>query len=163
MSAFDADINIEAQDVRSGEDELGSALMRVALKDARLAVEPLGIKVPGGGIQVDMDITPSPTDVKFNIKADIDEFDLGIMFRRLKPGTDMGGKFKLDAQLHSQAEDLASVMQNADGHFDFALVPENFSAGVIDLWAVNLLSAIMDKSTEKDESKINCLVVRLVM
>ena len=40
---------------------------------------------------------------------------------------------------------------------------QNFSAGVIDLWAVNLLSAIMDKSTEKDESEINCVVVRFGM
>jgi len=160
LNAFDADVKIEAQDVRSGKDKLGSALMQVGLKDARLAVEPLSINVPGGGIQITTDYTPSPTDVTFNFQADIEEFDLGIMARRAKPGTDMGGKLKLDAQLQSQAPDLASVMEHANGHFDFALVPENFSAGIIDLWAVNLLSAIMDKSTEKDESTVNCVVVR---
>ena len=160
LNAFDADIKIETQDVRSGEDKLGSALMQVGLQDTRLAVEPLNMKFPGGGIQVTMDYTPSPTDVTFNIQAEIEEFDLGVMARRAKPGTDMGGRLKLDAKLQSQAPDLASVMENANGHFDFALVPENFSAGVIDLWAVNLLSAIMDKSTEKDESTVNCVVVR---
>lgn len=161
LSAFDADIKIEAQDVRSGEDRLGSALMQIDLKDTRLAVEPLRIDVPGGGIQAALDYTPSPTDVTLNVKANIEEFDLGIIARRAKPGTDMGGKLKLDAQFQSQAPDLASVMEHANGHFDFALVPENFSAGIIDLWAVNLLAAIMDKSTEKDESKMNCVVVRL--
>ena len=163
LNAFDADIKIEAQDVRSGEDSLGSALMQIGLRDARLVVEPLRLDVPGGGIQVNMDYTPTPTDVSFNIQAEIEEFDLGIMVRRAKPGTDMGGKFTLDAKLQSQAPDLASVMEHANGHFDFALVPENFSAGIIDLWAVNLLTAIMDKSTEKDESKINCVVVRFGM
>ncbi len=160
LNAFDADIKIEARDVRSGEDKLGSALMQAELRDARLAVEPLSMNIPGGGIQITMDYTPSPTDVMFNIQADIEEFDLGVIARRAKPGTDMGGKLKLDAQLHSQAPDLASIMEHANGHFDFALVPENFSAGIIDLWAVNLLSAIMDKSTEKDESEMNCVVVR---
>lgn len=160
LNAFDAEIKIEAQDVRSGEDKLGSALMQAGLKDARLAIEPLKMNIPGGGLQVTMDYTPSPTDVIFNIQAGIEEFDLGVIARRAKPGTDMGGKLKLDAQLQSQAPDLASVMENANGHFNFALVPENFSAGIIDLWAVNLLSAIMDKSTEKDESKMNCVVVR---
>ncbi len=160
LSAFDADITIEAQDVRSGADKLGSALMQVGLKDARLAVEPLDMKLPGGGIQVTMDYTPSPTDVRFNVEADVEEFDVGVMARRARPGTDMGGTLTLDAELHSQAPDLAAVMAHANGHFDFALVPKNFSSGVIDLWAVNLLSAIMDKSTEKDESEINCVVVR---
>ncbi len=160
LNAFDADIKIEAQDVRSGEDKLGSALMQVGLKNTRLVVTPLSMSIPGGGIQVNMDYRPSATDVTLNIQAEIEEFDLGVVARRAKPGTDMGGKFKLDARLHSRAPDLASVMKHANGHFDFALVPENFSAGIIDLWAVNLLSAIMDKSTEKDESKINCMVVR---
>ena len=160
LSAFDADIKIEAQEVKSGEDKLGAALLQVGLKDARLAVEPLNIDVPGGGIQVNMDYTPSPTDVRFNLKADIEEFDIGVMARRAKPGTDMGGKFTLDTELRSQAPDLAAVMEQASGHFDFVLVPENFSSGIIDLWAVNLLSAIMDKSTEKDQSEINCFVMR---
>lgn len=160
LSAFDADIRIEAQDVRSGKDKLGSALMQIGLKDTRLAVEPLSMKIPGGDILANMDYTLSPTDIAFNLKADIREFDLGVLARRLKPGTDMGGKFTLDAELHSQAPDLVSVMEYASGHFDFALVPENFSADIIDLWAVNLLSAIMEKSTEKDQSTINCVVVR---
>ncbi|MCP3870744.1 MAG: AsmA family protein [Gammaproteobacteria bacterium] len=163
LSAFDADIKIEAKDVRSGKDRLGSALVKMNLNKARLSMAPLRINVPGGGIQVDTDFTPSPTDVNFNIKAAIDEFDIGVIARKRKPGTDMGGKFKLDTELHSQAPNTASLMKHADGHVDFALVPENFSAGVIDLWAVNLLSAVMDKSTEKDKLKINCVVVRYGM
>ena len=160
LNALDADIHIEAQELKSGNDLLGAAQLNIGLREARLSVEPLVINIPGGGIEVNLDYTPSTTDVEFNIQADIEEFDLGIMARRARPGTDMGGKFTLDAKLQSKAHDLSSVMEHANGHLDFALVPENFSAGVIDLWAVNLLSAIMDKSTEKDQSDINCVVVR---
>ncbi|MGD9021908.1 MAG: AsmA family protein [Lysobacterales bacterium] len=163
LRAFDADIKIEAQDVRSGEDRLGSALLQVGLEDARLAVKPLDVNIPGGGIQVTMGYTPSPTDVTFNIEANVEEFDVGVIARRAKPGTDMGGKLTLDVALRSQAPNMAEVMANANGQFDFALVPKHFSSGVIDLWAVNLLSAIMDKSTEKDQSEINCVVVRFRM
>ena len=163
LGAFDADIKIEARDVRSGKDKLGSALMRMNLNDGKLAVEPLRVNIPGGGIQVVTDYTPSPTGVDFNIKANIEDFDIGVMARRAKPGTNMGGNLKLEGILHSQAPDPASLMQHANGNLDFALVPQNFSAGIIDLWAVNLLSAIMDKSTEKDESEINCVVVRFGM
>jgi uncharacterized protein involved in outer membrane biogenesis len=163
LNAFDADVKIEAQEVMSGADRLGSGLMNINLKDARLAVEPLNVSLPGGSIKVNMDYTPSPTDVTFNVNADIDEFDVGVLVRRRKPESDMGGRFFLKAGIHSRAADLASVMENAEGTFDFALVPKNFSAGIVDLWAVNLLAAIMDKSTEKDDSEINCVIVRTGM
>jgi uncharacterized protein involved in outer membrane biogenesis len=163
LSQLDADISVEARQVTSGKDKLGDALMKLTLKDSRLAVEPLRVNVPGGGVQVDFDYLPTPTDVTVNVKADIDKFDLGIMFRRAKPGTDMGGIFSLDAKLHSTAPDLKHVMEDSGGHFNFMLVPKNFSSGIIDLWAVNLLSAIMSKASEKDKSEINCLVVRLAM
>jgi len=163
LNALDADIKIEARDVDSGKDDLGSGLMNITLKDARLAVEPLNLNLPGGGIKVNVDYTPSPTDVVFNIDADIDEFDVGVLVRRRKPESDMGGRFFLKTSIKSQAPDLASIMENAEGNFDFGLVPKNFSAGIIDLWAVNLLATIMDKSTEKDESEINCVIVRTGM
>jgi len=160
LSVFDADIKIETQEVRSGKDKLGSARMQVGLQDARLSVEPLKVDLPGGGVRIEMDYTPSATDVTLNMKADIEEFDIGVMVHRAKPDSDMGGKLTLNAVVHSQSPDLTSAMEHASGQFNFLLVPENFSAGIIDLWAVNLLSAIMDKSTEKNQSHINCVVVR---
>jgi len=142
------------------KDDLGAGLLKVSLKDARLAIEPLRVDVPGGRAQLEMDYTLSPTQAALNMKADIAEFDIATLVRRTKPESDMGGLFTLDAELRTSAANPESLMKSANGHIDFALVPVNFSSGVIDLWAVNLLSAIMDKSTEKDQSVINCVVVR---
>ena len=163
LSRLNADIKVEARQVTSGKDKLGSASIKVSLKDSRLAVDPLRMDVPGGGVQVDFDYLPTENDVTVNLKTNIEKFDIGIMARRAKPETDMGGIFSLDAELHSTTPDLKRMMENARGHFDFALAPKNFSAGIIDLWAVNLLSAIMSKTSEKDQSEINCLVVRFDM
>ena len=160
LNALDANIKVQSKQVTAETNNLGSGLVQLSLKDARLVLQPLRVDVPGGGLQVDMDYTLSADQVALNMKADIKEFDLVNLVRRKKPESDMGGKFTLDAELHSTAAEPQSIMKNANGHFDFALVPKNFSAGVIDLWAVNLLSAIMDKSTEKDKSEINCVVVR---
>ena len=82
------------------------------------------------------------------------------MTRRVKPESDMGGSITLDAALHSSAPDAKSIMEHTNGHFDFVMVPKNFSAGIVDLWAVNLLSAIMTEVTEEEKSQINCVVVR---
>lgn len=163
LNALDGNIRIEAKKVTAEKDELGAGLLKVSLKDARLAVEPLRVDVPGGRAQLEMDYTLSPGQAALNMKADIAEFDLATMVRRTKPESDMGGLFTLDAELRAAATNPESLMKSANGHIDFALVPVNFSSGVIDLWAVNLLSAIMDKSTEKDQSVINCVVVRFAI
>ncbi len=163
LSLLDANIKVEARQVMSGRDRLGSGFIEMSLKNSRLSVNPLVINVPGGGIRISGDYLPTSTDVSVNLKADIDKFDIGIMFRRLKPGTDMGGIFFLDAELNSTAPDLEHMMEFAQGHLGFMLKPENFSAGIIDLWTVNLLSAIMRKASEKDNSRINCMVVRMEM
>ena len=160
LNALDANIKIEAKKVTAEADDLGAALLKLSLKGARLAIEPIRVEVPGGKLQIDMDYRLSPSSAEINVKTDIKEFNIATLVRRTKPESDMGGLFTLDVDLNSSAPDPQSLMRNANGKIDFVLVPKNFSSGVIDLWAVNLLSAIMDKATEKDESVINCVVVR---
>jgi uncharacterized protein involved in outer membrane biogenesis len=160
LGSLNADLLVKAKKVTSGEDDLGSGVLKISLKDSLLAVKPLRLDVPGGGVEVELDYLPTENDITVNLKADIEEFDIGIMARRAKPETDMGGTLKLDALLHSQAPDFSTMMANAQGHFDFGLVPQNFSAGIIDMWAVNLLSSIMTEVSEEEQSEINCVVVR---
>ena len=163
MGSINAKIKINAKQVLSGKDKLGSASAIVKLQNSRLAIEPLRVNIPGGGIRVDFSYLPKGKNAVIDLKTKIDKFDIGVIARRAKPGTDMGGTLYLDAKLHSVAPSLKQLMKNAEGHFDFGLVPKNFSSGIIDLWAVNLISALMDKETEKDKSVVNCFIMRFDM
>ncbi len=163
LNAFDAGVRIAVEQVMSGEERLGAAQVVLAVKDANLLVEPITLEIPGGRFNAGVDYTPSPDDMTLKIRADVEDFDAGVLIRHLKPGSDMGGRLYLDVELDSVAPGPAAIMANANGRLDFGLVPKNFSSGIIDLWAVNLLSAIMDKSTEKDQSVMNCVVVRTKM
>jgi uncharacterized protein involved in outer membrane biogenesis len=163
LSSFNADLLVKAKEVTSGEDRLGSATLKVSVQDSLLTVDPLKVDVPGGGVYVGFDYLPGDDGVKVNLNAKIDEFDIGVMVRRRKPESDMGGMFFLDAALSSQAPDLSTMMEYAKGNFNFGLVPKNFSAGIIDMWAVNLVSSIMTKVSEEEQSEINCVVVRFDM
>lgn len=163
MGLINAHIKINAKQVLSGKDKLGSASATVKLQKSRLAVEPLRVNIPGGGIRVDFSYLPKGKNAVIDLKTKIDKFDIGVIARRAKPGTDMGGTLYLNAKLHSVAPSLKQLMKNAEGHFDFGLVPKNFSSGIIDLWAVNLVSALMDKETEKNKSVVNCFIMRFDM
>jgi len=161
LNKFDADLRLEAKQVTSGNDELGSGSLQLSLQGGRLALEPLQIDTPGGGINMDMSLLHRDQGVDFSITANIDHLDYGILARRTDPGTDMGGVMSLDVVVESRAPEVQAIMAHANGHFDFALLPENFSAEVFDMWAVNLISAIATEVDKDEASQVNCIVVRL--
>lgn len=163
LSSFNADLLVKAQKVTSGEDDLGSGELKLSVKDSLLALKPLRVDVPSGGVQIEFDYLPTEEGITVNVNADIEEFDIGVLVRRVKPEADMGGRLYMDAAFHSTAPDFSSVMEHAEGNFDFGLIPKDFSAGIIDLWAVNLISSIMTEVSEEEQSEINCLVVRFGM
>ncbi len=163
LGKLDANVKIEARQVTSGKDKLGSAFMTASLEDSRLLIDPLKVNIPGGSVDITFSYLPGTENASIDLQLDIDNFDFGILARRAKPDTDMGGTFSLKAGLHSSARNLKQMMSSANGRFDFMLEPKNFSAGIIDLWAVNLISAIINKESEKEKSRINCLVVRMEM
>jgi uncharacterized protein involved in outer membrane biogenesis len=86
-------------------------------------------------------------------------FDIGILVRRSKPDSDMGGLVNLDIDVQSSAATIPELLANGNGYFDFSGELENFAAGIIDLWAVNLVAAIAS-SADEDQSQLNCAVGR---
>jgi uncharacterized protein involved in outer membrane biogenesis len=89
----------------------------------------------------------------------IKNFDFGVLVRRANPKADMGGTINLDVDLKSSANSFEKLMANSNGYFDFSGRLENLKAGIIDLWAVNIIAAV---ATGKDNkpSKINCVIGR---
>jgi len=161
LEKFNAELHLEAKQVTSGKDELGSGSMQLSLQEGRLALAPLQINTPGGGVNADMSLLHRGGNIDFSVTANVDHFDYGILARRVDPETDMGGVMSLDVVVKSTAPAMTAMMANANGHFDFALLPENFSAEVFDMWAVNLISAIATEVDQDETSEVNCIVVRL--
>jgi hypothetical protein len=50
------------------------------------------------------------------------------------------------------------MMNGAGGHFDFAVWPTNMQADIFDLWAANLVLAILPRIDSGQGSKVNCVV-----
>jgi hypothetical protein len=73
----------------------------------------------------------------------------------------MGGKLSLDVNIKARGKSLDTVIQHADGYIDFAIVPKDFEAGIFELWAVNLLAAVLPKLDSEKSSVVNCGVFRL--
>ena len=159
LDDFDIALTIRADQVLSGVDQLGSGSLKAALRDGRMAIEPLELQVPGGEIKMSASIKPGLEESDATFRAVIRNFDIGILVRRQKPEAKMSGLVNLDVDLHSSARTIDQIFANGNGYFDYSGHLENLGAGIIDLWAVNLIAAIVS-STDEEQSEVNCAVGR---
>lgn len=157
----DAFVDVDVVQVLSGADRLGSGRLHAQLQDARLELAPAEVNVPGGSARLELGYEPLPDDVNVKVRAQVrvDRFDYGVLARRIKPGTDLQGRFSLNVDLASTAP-LEGVMQKGNGRIDVAVWPVNLKSGVFDLWAVNLFVALMPAVDDASASKVNCAVAR---
>lgn len=162
LKKINARLQVSAEQVMSGEDPLGSGHMTAELKDGRITIEPLELNLPGGSFHYSMSVRPDPKKSDAWVRAKIDNFDFGVLVHRVDSTSNMAGTFDLDIALKTEAATLSDVLANGNGHFDFSAFPQNFRAGIIDLWAVNLLVAVVARS-DKNQSNIECVIGRWSM
>ncbi len=160
MNSINADFKFEAREVKKGENSLGRGILVVGLKNGVLKIDPLDLYIPGGSAHFDGIFTITKAGVKAGFKTNINQFDYGVIARSSHPDTKMGGLLSLDVAVESDAPNFNSIMANANGYFRIGAKPENMESGIIDLWAVNLFTAVMN-NVSKDKSKINCAILRL--
>ena len=162
LKKFDARMNVKAKKVMSGTDELGSGVLTVIQKDGRFTLDPMKLNIPGGSFTLTATLKPDPQAPEASVRAVMDKFDFGVLVRRANPKADMGGIINLDVDLKSSADSFNNLMANGSGYFDFSGRLEHLQAGIIDLWAVNVIAAVASGKDNKP-SEINCVIGRWTM
>ncbi len=159
LEKLQASLVISADKVLSGEDELGNGRLEASVENGLIEIDPFMVEVPGGKVELSASLKPGKVRSNAELKVKMENFDIGIMARRKDPDSNMGGQVNLDINLDSSASSIPELLANGNGYFDFSGDLENFSAGIIDLWAVNLVAAIVSNA-DKDKSELNCAVGR---
>jgi uncharacterized protein involved in outer membrane biogenesis len=162
LKKFDVLMNVKVDKVFSGADELGNGTLTATLKEGRFSIDPVKLNIPGGSFSLAASLKPDTKAPEASIRTVMKKFDFGVLVRRANPKADMGGLINLDVDLKSSAGSFDKLMANANGYFDFAGRLKNLKAGIIDLWAVNLIAAVVSQE-EENASEINCVVGRWTM
>jgi hypothetical protein len=76
----------------------------------------------------------------------------------VNPNADIKGQLSLDLNIDSSAPHIGDLMAYGNGHLNVMVWPENQKSGVLDLWAVNLLSGLLPAIDPSHQSKINCAI-----
>ncbi|MFV1995431.1 MAG: AsmA-like C-terminal region-containing protein, partial [Verrucomicrobiales bacterium] len=127
----------------------------------RVSLEAFELQFPQGDVRGSASYRPWAQGVEFAIELEAEGFDYGFIARRKKKETEMRGRLDLDLQFESRAPSLERVMAHATGFMDFEICPEGQSADVFDLWATNVLLALLPRLDPERKSKMNCLVGEL--
>ena len=160
LKKIDASLSVRVERVMSSKDVLGNGDIVVRLHDGRADIGPIKVEMPGGSAVWSLAYEPTERDVMARLKIDVDNFDYGVLGRRIKPDTDIDGRFTLHANVSSRAPRLSQILRHGSGQIDFAVWPKNLRSGVFDMWAVNVLTALLPTINPNNESKVNCAVGR---
>ncbi len=160
LKKIDASLSVKVERVMSGRDVLGNGDIVVRLHDGRADIGPIKVEMPGGSAVWSLAYEPSDRDVMARLKIDVDNFDYGVLGRRIKADTDIDGRFTLHANVSSRAPRLSQILRHGSGQIEFAVWPKNLRSGVFDMWAVNVLTALLPTINPNNESKVNCAVGR---
>jgi hypothetical protein len=118
------------------------------------------LNLPGGGLRLSMAYDLKESEVDFQMAAQIERFDYGIIARRLNRSDDLRGLFSLNLEMSGQAPSLDSIMRNAHGKLDFAVWPTELRSGMFNLWSANLVLTLLPLIDPGLKSQINCIVGR---
>jgi uncharacterized protein involved in outer membrane biogenesis len=166
LGRADLKLTLEVGEVLAGDDVLGRGNLELALTNGRITLEPLRLETPQGGLLLEASLKPDTVASEASLRVLIEEFDFGVLVRRLNPEADLGGTLSMDIDVRSSAGRVSDLLQNANGYIDVSGRPVNLAAGIVDLWAVNLLASVVSSAAEEEgegASHVNCLISRWSM
>ncbi len=153
-------LNVKVDQVLSGKDKLGSGKLDAKLENGRADIGPIVVDVPQGSARLQLGYEPTEQDVKVDLHIDVEKFDYGVIARRIKSESDVSGAFSLRMDVDSRARYLSDILRHGSGRIEFAVWPQNMQSGIFDLWAVNVLVALVPAVDPGKASKVNCAVGR---
>ena len=160
---LDATLNVNVQEVLSGEDQLGRGFLEARLEQGVYTLEELQLSIPGGTVQISGKLLPREETIGAELFMNIEDFDYGILIRRTQPDSTLKGRMNLILELDAEVDLAARLSENLNGRFRFGVIPEEFKAGALDLWAVNIIAAALPVMMKGSSSVVNCLVGDFVL
>ena len=152
-------ITANVDELHSSGKLFGQMELELNLVGNDLRIEPLTIALPGGKVDVSYHGGGLGAEGIYELDVDVERLEYGGLLRLLDPESKAEGEMFLDIDLVSYAPQADQVVHNLAGHVDMAVFPVDARAGLLDLWASNLVFALLSTGDDPDK-QLNCLVAR---
>lgn len=115
--------------------------------------------MPDSSLSVDYRSAAVPNGWELNLDARVEDLEFGGLLRLLNPDATATGKLFVDTSLTAMAAEENRILDSLNGHFDLVAFPRELGAAWLDIWASNLLFALL-KAGDPSSKKMNCTVSR---
>jgi uncharacterized protein involved in outer membrane biogenesis len=156
--SYTIDLQLDIDELRSAETLLGDAHMTAHADDYEVLLDPVQINLPGGDIRAYYRGREVEGGADYVLDVDIERFSYGGILRLLNPESEAAGEMFLDLDLSSRSASAKYAVNNLTGYADLVVFPEGAQAGFLDLWASNLVFALLPG--DDSHKKMNCMVAR---
>ncbi|TDJ74629.1 MAG: hypothetical protein E2O38_01115 [Proteobacteria bacterium] len=154
-------VRIGIDELFAGDHYMGGAQIHVLADKNNFRIKPMKVTLPGGDIDAEYVVQRTTDGVDALLNIYIERLEYGDLLRLLDPdvGQEVGGYIYLDTSLTSRAPTTAQLSNTVQGRIDLMIIPEDITAGVLDLWAANLVLAVLPTPKNLNKSKkLNCMV-----
>ncbi|MCB2193202.1 MAG: hypothetical protein KQI62_16640 [Deltaproteobacteria bacterium] len=164
IKSVQGELVLKADHVRWNNQTVGRGDLKITAKDSRLSIERLNIQVPGGRLFLRNTIRSMKNTLESNIELEARNFSYGFLTRKTPSSPIRSqGILSLRLSLNSQAPKVSGLLGKADGLFQVGVWPKDLETASFDLWAANLLFALLKSLAAKTGSHVNCAVGDFVM
>ena len=151
------DIKLDIEDMRSAGTPLGKTQIGLMADEKEFHLQPLQITLADGSVEAELHSNYVEGGIESELNINIDAFEYDGLMRLFDPESQAGGHFYMNADLSSMSPDASSVLNNLQGEMDLLIFPDDIAAGFLDLWASNLILALLDNGDDSSK-KLNCMV-----
>ena len=156
----DLELRLNVADLSAKDSQLGNATLRLQLDQEQFRLDPLQVSYADG--EVNASYVASTADESFDAQLDveIDNLEIGGLLPLLNPDIDIATVLYLDADLAANAPSKQVLGENINGEISLLLIPEEVDASILDLWATNLVLALLPTPDTGGDKTLNCMVAR---
>jgi hypothetical protein len=163
LSKLDATVELAVGKLLSGKDSLGAAKAELSLIGGRFELKQFSATPLNGNLNASVLFHPKAggnLDWRASVKAK--NLDFGVLARTFNPESENGGMINIDMEAGIEDVPFGKMqLEAATGYLNFDFCPTNLNAGILDLWATNILVSLLPKLDSENQSVINCVVARL--
>ena len=164
INSVQGELVLKAGHVLWKNQTMGRGELKITAKNRRLSIDRLELQVPGGSLSMSNAIWPSESGLRSSLDLEARNFSYGFLTREEPKGPMRSqGVLSMRLSLISQAPKVSGLLGKADGLFQVGVWPKDLETASFDLWAANLLFALLNSLASKTGSHVNCAVGDFVM
>jgi uncharacterized protein involved in outer membrane biogenesis len=162
LLAADLDLDIKAKRIRAPSGDLGEFISKVSLKDGRFKSSLNVTGFMGARINSEFGLNATAVPPLTQIQINAKDLNFGYLLNSMNLTDLVEGQVDLLVDLSGSGGTRYSFLGNAAGRITIIGGPGQIAGRRIDLWAADLIPAMLSTSWQRDDvTETNCLVAHI--